>query len=311
MKPYNKELFANLKWFTQGLTFPDDERGSLNPFVWDVSERGELTAEKLMLSNNIWGNKSLKRIEFDDYWGKSRANKQTTVFIETLQSHLTEIQIYRAYFPDDGFSLHTGKTNYGDWFGLCSPFDSHGQDYSGRTSEQFNIKNNSPSQQILNLVEELQNNSFPLTNQYARYQSKWMWQYSDTKDKLIEKLMDSVKFFTTQNYKNIFNIAARYANELAAIEAEIEYYSFYNNQTSYYDEETGIEYELDIKEPIEYEYPPGQDYRELDNYLKSTLNDLRVYTVGANSSCNFHIYVLGKTQYDDWAGVLIDVQLNR
>lgn len=26
---------------------------------------------------------------------------------------------------------------------------------------------------------------------------------------------------------------------------------------------------------------------------------------------DFHIYVLGKTQYDDWAGVLIDVKLNR
>ncbi|MEA5594909.1 hypothetical protein [Rivularia sp. UHCC 0363] len=42
MKSHNAELLANLKSFTQGLVFSDDERGSLKPFIWDVSQRGEL-----------------------------------------------------------------------------------------------------------------------------------------------------------------------------------------------------------------------------------------------------------------------------
>ena len=53
MKPHNKELLANLKWFTQGLTFPDDERGSLNPFIWDVSERGEVPVARSIYSGRL------------------------------------------------------------------------------------------------------------------------------------------------------------------------------------------------------------------------------------------------------------------
>ena len=311
MKPYNEELFANLKCLTQGLVFSDDERGSQNPFVWDVSERGELTAEKLMLSNKIWGSKSLKRVTFDVFLEKVSKDKQTQALLKILQSHLTNIEIYQAYFPDDVFNVYIGKTREEDWFGLCSPFESGDKDYSGGTSENFIIKNVTPSQAILNLLEELQNNSFPLTNQYAKYQRKWMRQYADTKDKLIEKLMDSVKFFTTQEYKSMLNVAARYNNELAYVESETEYISRHNSETSYFDEETGIEYEIEMEPTIEIEYPPGTDYSELDDFLKSTLSNLRVYTIGANSNSDFHIYVLGNTQDGDWAGVLIDVKLNR
>ena len=310
MKSHNAELVANLKSFTQGLVFSDDERGSLNPFIWDVSERGELTAEKLMLSNKIWGTKSLTRLTFDVLLEKASKDKQTKALFKILQSHLTNIEIYQAYFPDDVFNVYIGETREEDWFGLCSPFESGDKDYSGGTSEKFIIKNVSPNQAILNLLKELQNNYFPLTNQYASYQRKWMRQYAETKDKLIEKLMDSVGFFITQEYEGIQYIAAKYSSELRDIE--------YNNshrdiETPYFDGETYIGYEIDvyIERPIEIEYPPGTDYRELDDFLKSTLTNLRVYTIGANSSCDFHIYVLGKTQDGDWAGVLIDVKLNR
>ncbi len=306
MKPYNEELFANLKCLTQGLVFSDDERGSLNPFVWDVSERGELTAEKLMLSNKIWGSKSLKRLTFDVFLEKASEDKQTKALFKILQSHLTNIEIYQAYFPDDVFNVYIGKTRDEDWFGLCSPFESSGKDYSGGTSEKFIIKNIYPTQATLDLLKELQNNHFYLTNQYAKYQRKWMRQYADTKDKLIEKLMDSVKFFTTQEYKSMLNVAAAYSSELRDVEREVEY-----RETVYFDEETGIEYEIEMEPPIEFEYPPGTDYRELDDFLESTLTNLRVYTIGANSNSDFHIYVLGNTQDGDWAGVLIDVKLNR
>ena len=58
VKPANAEMVANLAWFTQGLGFPEFY-GSRNirPFIWEVAERGALTAEQLMLSNIIWGNK--------------------------------------------------------------------------------------------------------------------------------------------------------------------------------------------------------------------------------------------------------------
>ena len=310
MKSHNAELLANLKSFTQGLVFSDDERGSLKPFVWDVSERGKLTAEKLMLSNKIWGTKSLTRLTFDVFLEKASEDKQTKALFKILQSHLTNIEIYQAYFPDDVFNVYIGKTREEDWFGLCSPFESGDKDYSGGTSEKFIVKNVSPSQAILNLLKELQNNYLPLTNQYAKYQRKWMRQYADTKDKLIEKLMDSVGFFITQEYEGIRNIAAKYSSELRDIE--------YNNshrdiETPYFNGETYIGYEIDvyIERPIEFEYSPGTDYRELDDFLKSTLTNLRVYTIGANSNSDFHIYVLGNTQDGDWAGVLIDVKLNR
>lgn len=64
MKPASAEMVANLAWFTQGLVFP--KYGRIHPFIWEVAERGELTAERLMLSNQIWNNKSLKLKQVDN-----------------------------------------------------------------------------------------------------------------------------------------------------------------------------------------------------------------------------------------------------
>lgn len=58
------------------------------------------------------------------------------------------------------------------------------------------------------------------------------------------------------------------------------------------------------------EYLPEKDYGKLDEFLQVSLTNLRVYIIGATSSGEFDIYVIGNTQNCDWAGVLIDVRLN-
>lgn len=67
MKYINEQWIAEFNSLTQGLEFGYLTNSLLKPFIWEVNEKGELTAEKLMLSNKIWGINSLSPINFDNY----------------------------------------------------------------------------------------------------------------------------------------------------------------------------------------------------------------------------------------------------
>lgn len=89
MKPASAEMVANLGWFTQGLRFPESYRSrSIRPFIWEVAERGELTAEQLMLSNIILGNKSLKLAQVNNSLKFSWAPIKLLLTILSLTTYL-------------------------------------------------------------------------------------------------------------------------------------------------------------------------------------------------------------------------------
>ena len=58
MEPVNEQIQSTLANLVKGLLFADS--GKLNPFIWETDVQGELTAEKLILSNKIWGIHSLR-----------------------------------------------------------------------------------------------------------------------------------------------------------------------------------------------------------------------------------------------------------
>ena len=249
-----------------------------------------------MLSHQIWGNKCLSLKPVDDL---STLGYACQTLLTILQSNLIEINSYRAYFPDNGFDVYIGKTQDSDWFGICSRFhyDRHNA-YGGghlKTNTSF------PSGAALHLIGTIEKAGFPLARGYNF--EKWMWEVAETREQIIEKLLTSVGFLIIQEFQGIQRLAANFASELQDIEEHN-----YSNSTYYYDPEADIEYDIDAA--LLLGYPPEKDYRDLDEFLQSTLTNLRVYIIGATSSGEFDIYVLGSTQDGDWAGVLVDVELN-
>ena len=131
------------------------------------------------------------------------------------------------------------------------------------------------------------------------------------REEIVEKILASINFFIIQEFNGIQNLAIEFSPGFCD---RVEYINNYcDTPSSYYDEETGIEYEIDRGTREEHplpEYPKNKDFRNLDHWLELFLNDLVVYIIGANSNTEFDIYVLGYTQEGDLAGVLIDVKLN-
>lgn len=308
MVSVNEEIYSTLANLTKGLGFADF--GKLNPYIWGIEAQGELTTEKLVLSNKVWGRHSLRLIDINSL---NKPDWQNV--IEVIKTHLQEIEVYQAYFPDEGFYIFIGKTSDNEWFGISSSFlyelKGSGLHYMGRTSNQFLIEEITPhSQSALKLIEFLETSVYiDILQEYDS--QKFTWHVTETREEILEKVLASVGFLITQEFDGIQSLATNFSPTLRDIEEYINNYC--DIPSSYYDEDTGIEYEIDKGTREQYplpEYPIDKDFRNLDHWLELFLNDLVVYAIGANSNGEFDIYVLGYTQEGDLAGVLIDVKLN-
>lgn len=308
MKPVNEEINSILANLAKGLKFAD--LGKLSPFIWETEVQGELTTEKLILLNKVWGIYSLELIDIDSF------NQPSWLpIIDAIKASLEEIEVYQAYFPDNGFCIFIGKATDGEWFGISSSFNyelkTSGRNYVGGISNQFLREEiTSYSQSALKLIEFLEKSVYiDLLQKNDR--QKFTWCVTETREGVLEKVLASVNFLIIQEFNGIQNLATRFSPQLRDIVECIN--NYWDTPSSYFDEETGIEYEIDRETRDEYplpEYPKNEDFRSLDDWLESFLNNLVVYVIGANSNTEFNIYVLGYTQEGDLAGVLIDVKLN-
>ena len=155
-------MVANLARVTQGLGFPEEyQSGSIRPFIWEVAERGGVTAEQLMLSNLSWGNSYLRLAQLDNLSTPGYDAKQPLLTI--LLSNLIEINIYKAYFPYHGFDVYIGKTQDNDWFGICSQIDTDCKSYGRRSQQTYT---SSPSGAALHLINTIEKAGFPLARGY-------------------------------------------------------------------------------------------------------------------------------------------------
>jgi hypothetical protein len=280
MKFENIELVEELRTVAENLVFGDD--GSVSPFVWEVAEKGVLSAFALINQNRVWDIPSLEVKDFHDFIKDAGRNKEEYQAIyEVLESHLAEFEFYIAYYPDEIFCLYVGKTSDGDWIGVGSglQIEAAASFVAGfETSAHHQVASILSSPAALQVISHLENRGFSqakvpiwdIANKIEK--KKYIYEVAQQKEEVLEKLLTSAKFLVIQEFGEGINMLGR----------------------KFYDPEDD----------------PQRDYKQLDQVLKSKLKNLRVYMIGLPSSGEFDIYVIGNTSTEDYAGMLIDVILN-
>ena len=282
MKPENVALAGELAVVTDNLTFGYD--GRISPFIWEIEEKGAWSAYNLVMQNKVWGNPSLKVCNFEEYsqGANNKAEKdKAQALYEILKFHLEDFEFYVAYYSDDSFYIHVGKTSDGDWIGIGTEFDfdPHASLIGHyETSESCQFKKALPSSAALQVISNLEQAGFseakvPVWHiDYLRLDKKKKYIYcvSQQKEELVERILIASRFLAIRELGEGIDALG---NEFAVCEDD-----------------------------------PQKDYKQLDRLLKSRLTNLRIYMVGLPSSGEFDIYALGNTSTGDYAGVLIDVE---
>jgi hypothetical protein len=281
MKPENAELAKELASVAENLIF--GEEGSIHPFVWEISEKGEWSLYNLVVQNQVWGIPSLKAENFEVFkqCAPNNLREEYQEIFDVLKSCVKEFEFYVAYYPDETFCLFLGKTTDGDWIGVGSgfefdPYASFVGNFA--TPENFRIADVTPSQAALQVKSNLADRGFSeatlpiwdVTNR--REKKKYVCEVARQKEQLIEKLLTSVRFLVVQDFGEGINVLGS---------------QFYSPEDD-----------------------PQRNYQELDRVLQSRLTNLRIYMIGLPSVGEFDIYVLGNSSSGDYVGVLMDVPLN-
>lgn len=97
MKSSNQTLKAKLEEITEKLGRLFGFDGKVSPYFWEISEKGELTAKKILLINEVWDLKSLEQISLEDFlnWLENRQklyelrDSKYSKLIDILQLHLS------------------------------------------------------------------------------------------------------------------------------------------------------------------------------------------------------------------------------
>jgi Nuclease A inhibitor-like protein len=282
MKTENAELAEELANIADNLIFGED--GSIRPFIWEISERGEWSLYNLVMQNQVWEIPSLRVENFEDFnpIAPSNLREEFQEIFEVLKSCIGDVEFYVVYYPDEIFCLFLGRTTDGYWIGVGSGFnfDQYASYVANfETPENLRITDDiSPSQAALQVKSNLEQRGFsetklPVWDAANRWDEKrCVFVVAQQKELLIEKLLTSVKFLVVQDFGEGINVLGS---------------RFYASEDD-----------------------PKRDYQELDRVLQSRLTNLRLYMVGLPSVAEFEIYIVGNTPSGDYGGVLVNVPLN-
>jgi hypothetical protein len=293
VKLSNKIIKTQLEKNTEFLGQVFGWDGEIKPYFWEIAEKGELTAEKILLENKFQNIPSLETVSLDKYvdwlattqkkFGGLRENK-LYLLTEILDSNLVEFQIYQAYYLDDFFHLYLGKIDE-IWFGLCETFPALDEialypDSYRTTSNKFSIPDVIVAHKAKTsfLIEELRRNDFSVTNKFSSDDDIFMWDCAESKSLLIEKLLTLARFITRFEFSDLANLC-----ESVRISGD----------------PTGLEKKLGLIEK----------YQNLEQYLQRSLTEQQAFVIGPPSESDFELYVLGRDRDNDWAGVFIHVGL--
>lgn len=289
MKSSNQNLKAKLEKNTNKLGRLFGFDGKVSPYFWEISEKGELTAKKILLNNEVWDLKSLEQISIEHFlnWLENRKklysqhDSKYYQLIDIFQSHLSDLQIYRAYYVDKVFTIFTGKTKDNNYFALCEPFPELNQ--LGRypnaykdTSDKFLIPDVSNDEAFISIVQDLELHKFKVIKGFSGNDDVYMWEMAETEDLAIEKVLASAKFLITHDFDGFVNLGNSVNMELTEFN------------------ELGEEFQ--------------DDYKELELFLLQELTNQRVYIIGTPLHNKFDMYVLGNDSDNDWVGILINVE---
>jgi hypothetical protein len=295
VKSSNKHIKSQLGETVEALGRSFGWDGEIRLFFWEVAEKGELAADKILLENKFENIPSILAVSMDEYvdrlatrqkrFGGLRENRLYTL-ADLLESNLSEFQIYQAYYLDDIFYFYVGKIDE-IWFGLCETFPAlihlnRVTHVHRTTSDKFLV----PSivgceMKVAFLLEELRKNDFLTTSKFGcdgdLDENLYMWDCAATKSLLIEKLLTLARFLTRFEFVDIANL-----KESVRLSGDTEV-----------EEERGL----------------MDNYQALELYLQNHLTDQQVFVVGPPSQKSFELYLLGRDQDNDWAGVSVHVGL--
>ncbi|OUL31238.1 hypothetical protein BV372_20745 [Nostoc sp. T09] len=228
------ELVAQLEDEIEGVYgFPYTEHDyPWETFVWKISELGTFTLEKLLQDLGFIENIELEEYLFDFELeiqaGQSLGTKNIATqekilqlehkyqyFLRLLQTNLTNLQPYRISLKESNknevigsFTAIIGRTINGYWFGIA-PLLPYSKSFMYRTSEKFYIDTQKPSDaKIIDLwsnfksaTQELELPS-ELDGEYSGRES--IVEVAETRELIIEKLLDSVGFIQTVEFNGGF-----------------------------------------------------------------------------------------------------------
>ncbi|HLP86988.1 MAG TPA: nuclease A inhibitor family protein [Nostocaceae cyanobacterium] len=289
MKSSNAELLAQLTELTKDLEFPVScSDYSINPFIWEVEERGELNIENLLktetpnFSEYSAGGIIMRTGNLEEYlqYLLSEAEKRSSeirekyqTLINILQTNLTNLELLKIrtlHDPKDNFHIIVGMTSSGEWVGISPniPADAEDCDQMGiYNTERILLPEYEPQTEVtINLVNRLK----PILEDLEFYEPEifgfytdqgWTIRVGETRELMIHGLLDAIDFVRTFPLVKFFH--------------EEEYY--------------------------EDEIEDARVYQVLDEFLEENISNLRTYMVGMTVSYVF--YIIGQTPSGDWAGV--------
>jgi hypothetical protein len=288
MKPSNAKFFSQLQAATQELDFPLSSASEpLNPLLWEVEVKGELTIENLLRSEvpnfDYYrdGGKIIKPVNLENYLQnlslKLRQNdpeveeKYQEVFqlLKTNFSLLEAVEIRSLDDPGDSFHLMYGTTKSGEWVGISPNIPAEWQEWvpNGEHAIGGPLLEVEPPQTAitLDLVTQLemifQDLVYCEPNLYSGFTGKgFTVRVGETRELMFNSLLDSIGYARTFPFQ--------------PFTAE----------------------DIEDDEPEEWE-----PFQALDHLLLTNLTNLRTYLFGMNSC--YHIYSIGQMQTGDWAGV--------
>lgn len=278
MKPRNAELVAHLEELTNGLFFKRSATDlPFQTFVWEVTENGELSLEKLLQSVGIISpigmTEFIEFISLVEVIDNASKNKYKYL-IDLLQSSLETLEIFRISIFDDihqedyeAFHIFFGKTQDGDWISISPKVDTE----IGANRFMINMhlfESTMPvKRSTLALIAELETVcsglEFPVV-EYSKIAKKeeFIIEIAENRNLIINKTLDSLGFVKTCVFAD-FNVTE--------------------------------------KECTIYEKEDFQKFKRLDHLLQSNLTNLREYVIGGMAY--YYLYDLGQTQDGDWVGV--------
>jgi len=277
-KNNNTELITELRELTRGLYNNHNTESSypIDVFMWDTASRGDFTLEKFLEAASF-----LVKIDSIDFLDNTFPVQEFIFILEQIQPYIT---VQREYYYlkiglgwinefDEGIvSILIGKTETGDWIGIC-PFlniERGGREELGRIEDNSSKKIEHAS--LVSILENLETvKIFSEETLYYTFDLGGIaWEIAETRDNLLHNLLKSSNM--------------------------IHFYDDYE----YLPGEGGF-FGEDWPEYKEVSY---EEYRKIllkiSNIIKARFKDIKIYWIG---DCEIDVYIVGKIDTGDWIGI--------
>ena len=277
-KNNNTELVTELRELTRGLYNDHNTESSypIDVFMWDTASRGDFTLEKFLEAAGF-----LVKVDSIDFLDNTFPVQEFSLIVEQIKPYISVEREY-SYLKigigwidefDEGIvSILIGKTNTGDWIGIC-PFlniERGGREEIGRIEDNSSKKIEYAS--LISILESLEiAKIFSEETLYYTFDLGGIaWEIAETRDSLLHNLLKS------SNMMHVYND-----------------YEYLPGEGGFFGEDCP-----------EYKEASYEEYRKiilrLSNIIKTRFKDIKIYWIGDGE---IDVYIVGKIETGDWIGI--------